>query len=184
MTTATATPSWRVTRSSRDTPPAAGRRRPDAPSGQITVRQSVGDPRLFAFVRSEFCGKPAEPDLEPRLGMMGDETGQPFGSKRPEVAGAIELMQASPLKARRVAGVVQVRGGDQIAAIILVENHAYLASALADGSDVLPSIAQWREQAFSLGSGPLFKRHAWTIPAERTRRPQWLLRAAAARLSI
>jgi hypothetical protein len=49
---------------------------------------------------------------------------------------------------------------------------------------VLPSIAQWREQVFSLGGGPVFNRHAGTIPAERTRRPQWLLRAAAARLSI
>ena len=33
MTTATATPSCRVTRSSRDTPPAAGRAGPDAGSG-------------------------------------------------------------------------------------------------------------------------------------------------------
>jgi hypothetical protein len=35
---------------------------------------------------------------------------------------------------------------------------------------MLPSIAQWREQAFSLAGGPVFNRHAGTIPAERTRR--------------
>jgi hypothetical protein len=122
---------------------------------------------LFAFVRSGFCGEPPEPDLEPRLGVVGDESGQPFGSKRPDVASAIELMQASPLKARGVANVVQVRGGDQVATILLVEDCAYFAGALAYGSDVIPSIAERREQAFGLGSGPLFKRHTWTIPRAR-----------------
>jgi hypothetical protein len=58
---------------------------------------------LFAFIGSELRGEPAEPDLEPRLGVVSDEAGQPFGSKRPDVAGAIELMQASALKARRIA---------------------------------------------------------------------------------
>ena len=72
-------------------------RKPGGSGGQITVRQCIGDPRLFAFVGSELRGESAEPDLEPRLGVMGHEAGQPFGSKRPEVAGPIELMQASPL---------------------------------------------------------------------------------------
>lgn len=110
--------------------------------GQITVRQCVGDPRLFAFISSELRGEAAEPDLEPRLGVVGDEAGQPFGSKRPEVAGPIELMQASALKVWRVADVVQVRCGDQVGAILLVQNRAYRAGALANSSDVLPSIAE------------------------------------------
>jgi hypothetical protein len=38
--------------------------------------------------------------------VVSDEASQPFGSKRPEVTGAIELMQASPLKVGRVADVV------------------------------------------------------------------------------
>jgi len=29
--------------------------------------------------------------------VVGDKAGQPFGSKQPEVAGAIELMQTRPL---------------------------------------------------------------------------------------
>jgi hypothetical protein len=93
-------------------------------------------------------------------------------------------VQAGPLKVGRVADVVEVGCGDQVVAVFTVEDCSDAAGALADGSDVLPSIAQWREQVFSLGGGPLFNRHAGTIPAERTRRPQWLLRAAAARLSI
>jgi hypothetical protein len=32
---------------------------------------------------------------------------------------------------------------------------------------VLPSIAERREQAFSLGGGPLFEHHTWTIPGAR-----------------
>jgi hypothetical protein len=76
-------------------------------------------------------------------------------------------MQASPLKARRVADVVQVRCGDQVATILLVEDRAYFAGALADSSHMIPSIAERREQAFSLGSGPLLKRHTWTIPRAR-----------------
>jgi hypothetical protein len=116
---------------------------------------------LLASVGSELPGEPAEPDLEPRLGVVGDEAGQPIGSKRPEVAGAIELMKASPVKTRRVAYVVQVRCGDQVAAILLVKDRANFAGALADTSDVLPSIAERREQAFSLGSGPLFEHHTW-----------------------
>jgi len=61
---------------------------------------------LFVFIGGELRGEAAEPDLEPHLGVVGDEAGQPIGSKRPDVAGAIELMKASPLKARRVADVV------------------------------------------------------------------------------
>jgi hypothetical protein len=96
--------------------------------------------------------------------VVGDEAGQPLGSNRPDIAGAIELMQASPLKIGRVADVMQVRCGDQIGAILLVEDRAYFASALADSSDVTPSIAERREQAFSLRGGPLFEHHGWTIP--------------------
>jgi hypothetical protein len=59
--------------------------------GQITVGQRVGDPRFLALVGSELVTEPAKPDLEPRLGVVGDEASQPFGSKRPDVAGAIEL---------------------------------------------------------------------------------------------
>jgi hypothetical protein len=142
-------------------------RNPGGSGGQITVRQCIGDPRLFAFVGSELRGEPAEPDLEPRLGVVGDEAGQPLGSKSSDMAGAVELMQASPLKPRRVAYVVQVRCGDQVATILLVEDRAHLASALADSSDVLPSIAERGEQAFSFGSGPLFKHRGWTIPRAR-----------------
>jgi hypothetical protein len=88
---------------------------------------------------------------------MSNEAGQPFGSKRPDVTGAIELMQASLLKVGRVADVVQVGCGDQVGAIFAVEDRSYGAGALADSSDVLPSIAERREQAFSLAGGPVFK---------------------------
>jgi len=69
-------------------------------------------------------------------------------------------MHASPLKVWRVADVVQVRCGNQVRAILLGEDRAHVAGAVAYGSDVLPSIAERGEQAFSLGSGPLFKHHA------------------------
>jgi hypothetical protein len=94
------------------------------------------------------------------------------------------VVQAGPLKVGGVADVVEVGCGDQVVAVFTVEDRSDAAGALADGSDVVPSIAQCREQVFSLAGGPLFNRHAGTIPAERMRRPQWLLRAAAARLSI
>jgi hypothetical protein len=99
--------------------------------------------------------------------VVGNEASQPFGSKSPEEAGAIELVQASPLKLGRVADVVQVRCGDQVRTILLVQDRTYLVGALADSSDVLPSIAERREQAFSFGSGPLLKHHRWTIPRAR-----------------
>jgi hypothetical protein len=56
--------------------------------------------------------------------------------------------------------------------IFIVEDRSYAAGTLTDGSDMLPSIAQWREQAFRFVSCPLFERHAGTIPAECTRRSQ------------
>ena len=61
---------------------------------------------ILALVGSECITEAAEPDLEPRLGVMSDEAGQPFGSKSADVVGAIELMQASPLKVGRVADIV------------------------------------------------------------------------------
>jgi hypothetical protein len=51
-------------------------------------------------------------------------------------------MQASPLKVGCVADVVEVGCGDQVLAIFRVEDRSKAAGALADGSDVLPSIAQ------------------------------------------
>ena len=76
-------------------------------------------------------------------------------------------MQAGPLKVGRVADVVEVGCGDQVVAVFTVEDRSDAAGALADGSDVLPSIAQCREQVFRLGGGPLFKHHGWTIPRAR-----------------
>src|SRR4029450_3102961 len=101
-------------------------------------------PTIVRVHRLRVPWRPAEPDLEPRLGMMSNEAGQPFGSKRPDVTGAIELMQASLLQVGRVADVVQVGCGDQVGAIFAVEDRSYGAGALADSSDVLPSIAERR----------------------------------------
>jgi hypothetical protein len=90
-------------------------------------------------------------------------------------------MEASPLNFGCVADVVQVRCSNQVAAILLVKDHAYLASALANSPDVIPSSSEWREQAFSLSSGPLFEHHhRWTIP--RTGVPDLSDRCFALRL--
>jgi hypothetical protein len=52
--------------------------------------------------------------------VVSDEASQPFGSKRPEVTGAIELMQASPLKVGRVADAAgRDPGNDVVADAIL-----------------------------------------------------------------
>jgi hypothetical protein len=73
--------------------------------------------------------------------------------------GAIQLMQATPLKVGRIADVVQVGCGDQVATILLAQDRAHFAGALANGSDVIPSVAERGKQTVSLGSRPLFKHH-------------------------
>ena len=42
---------------------------------------------------------------------------------------------------------------------LLAQDRARFAGALADSSDMIPSVAERGEQTFSLGRRPLFKHH-------------------------
>ena len=82
---------------------------------------------MFAFIGSEFCGEPAEPDLEPRLGVVGDEAGQPFGSKGPEVLGAIQLVQSGAIPSDE-------------SVVICITGNGYKTAAETIGSRVAPPV--------------------------------------------
>jgi hypothetical protein len=87
-----------------------------------------------------------------------DEAGQPHSSKGLNVAGAIELMQAGSTKFGRIADVVKIGCGDQVTPFLPVEDQTDSTCTLADGSDVLPAVTEWREHPFGFRGSPSFER--------------------------
>ena len=105
----------------------------------------VADIAKLSVGREEYYTRELATDHEAYLSGHGESPGRWYGAGATTLGleGAVELVQAGPLKLGRIANVVEEGCGHQVVPIFRVEDRSHIAGALANGSDMLPSITQW-----------------------------------------
>ena len=80
---------------------------------EVAIGQRVGDRRPLLRERPELVEQAAFLRLNPRSGVVRDKAGEPLAPEVAQEVRSVEWMEAGARERRRVADVVQVRGGDE-----------------------------------------------------------------------